>query len=227
MPPSPSSRDKGVTFHWGEGDATDFTEDSTREQLRDYLVVLDLIDEFGADCIGWQFQIGLLNQRPPSDFAEGLLNSACRPESTGETIPCATEADQGNALPAELMKRLLKEKGLHHAVFMHDMRWAGEYEGRTVWMLCNSGSGGAYAYNQDPDSLQGVHSYRQIRRKFPIAGGTFSGYGRPRNCDLGADLREGRKAGDGSWPGRDGRLAGGAEGRVVARGDPGMALADG
>ena len=61
MPPLAFVKDKGVTFHWGEGDATDFTEESTREQLRDYLVVLDLVDEFGADCIGWQFQIGLLS----------------------------------------------------------------------------------------------------------------------------------------------------------------------
>jgi len=41
------------------------------------------------------------------------------------------------------------------------------------------GSGGAYAYNHDAESLRGVHSYRQIVRKFPIAGGTFSGYGLP------------------------------------------------
>ena len=172
-------KEKGVTFHWGEGDGADFDEAATREQLRDYLVVLDLVDEFKADCIGWQFQIGLLKLRPPSDFAEGLLNSACRPESNGETIPCATEGDQGNVMPAELMKRLLKAKGLHHAVFMHDMRWAGEHAGRTIWMLCNSGSGGAYAYNHDPDSLEGVHSYRQVIRKFPIPGGTFAGYGLP------------------------------------------------
>lgn len=173
-------KEKGVTFHWGEeaSDSADFTEADTMEQLRDYLVVLDLVDEFKADCIGWQYQIGLLGLRPPSDFAEGLLNSVCRPESNGETIPCATEGDQGNVIPAELMKRLLKAKGLHQAVFMHDTRWGGEHEGRTVWMLCNSGSGGAYAYNQDPDSLVGVHSYRQIRRKFSIPGGTFSGYGR-------------------------------------------------
>jgi hypothetical protein len=187
---------KGVAFHWGEpaSDSGDFAKEHTLEQLRDYLAVLDLVDEFKADCLGWQYQIGLLNLRPPSDFAEGLLNSACRPESNGETIPCATEGDQGNTVPAELMKRLLKAKGLHHAVFMHDTRWGGEHEGRTVWMLCNSGSGGAYAYNQDPDSLKGVHSYRQIRRKFPIPGGTFTGYGLPgpitwaRCFSLGAEL---------------------------------------
>ncbi len=78
-------KDKGVTFHWGE-DATDFDENATREQLRDYLAVLDLAGEFKADCIGWQYQLGLIPLRPPSDFAEGLLNSTCRPESNGDTV---------------------------------------------------------------------------------------------------------------------------------------------
>ena len=94
-------KDKGVTFHWGEGNNTDFTEQATREQLRDYLTVLDLVNEFKADCVGWQYQLGLLPVRPPSDFAEGLFNSTCRPESNGDTIACATEADQGNLIPME------------------------------------------------------------------------------------------------------------------------------
>ena len=29
--------------------------------------------EFKADCLGWQYQLGLIPLRPPSDFAEGLL----------------------------------------------------------------------------------------------------------------------------------------------------------
>ncbi len=87
-------KERGVTFHWGENDAEDFAEDATREQLRDYLSVLDLLDEYKADCLGWQYQLGLLPLRPPSDFAEGLFNSACRPESNGDTVVCATEADQ-------------------------------------------------------------------------------------------------------------------------------------
>ena len=70
-------RDHGVEFHYGD----DFTEDATREQLRDYCAVLDLLGEFRADCLGWQYQLGLIRSLPPSDFAEGLLNSACRPES--------------------------------------------------------------------------------------------------------------------------------------------------
>jgi L-fucose isomerase-like protein len=172
-------KDRGVTFHWGEKDAEDFDERATREQLRDYLTVLDLVGEFKADCLGWQYQLGLIPLRPPSDFAEGLFNSACRPESTGDTIACATEADQGNVVPMELMKRLLKEKGLHQAVMFHDVRWGALHEGRFLWVLLNSGSCGAYAFNHDPETLQGVHSYRQPSLYFPTPGGTFAGESLP------------------------------------------------
>ena len=79
-------KESGVRFHWGEDGADDFDENATREQLRDYLTVLDLVSEFKADCVGWQYQLGLVPLRPPSDFAEGLLNSVCRPESNGDVI---------------------------------------------------------------------------------------------------------------------------------------------
>src|SRR6185295_17630091 len=92
-------REQGVTFHWKERGADDFDENATREQLRDYLAILDMVKEFKADCIGWQYQLGLIPLRPPSDLAEGLFNSACRPETDGNTIACATEADQGNVIP--------------------------------------------------------------------------------------------------------------------------------
>lgn len=169
----------GVTFHYGENSAEDFDESATKEQLRDYLAVLDLVKEFKADCIGWQYQLGLLPLRPPSDFAEGLLNSVCRPESNGDTIVCSTEADQGNAVPMELMKRLLLTKGLHQAVFFHDVRWGAMHEGKFLWVLLNSGSTGAYAFNHDPSSLKGVHSYRQPGMYFPHPGGTFAGESLP------------------------------------------------
>ena len=172
-------RDRGVTFHYGIEGAQDYDANATREQLRDYLAVLDLVKEFRADCIGWQYQLGLIRSRPPSDFAEGLFNSTCRPESNGDTIVDATEADQGNVLPMEMMKRLLQAKGLHQAVFFHDIRWGGEHEGRFLWVLLNSGSSGAYAFNHDPDSLRGVHSYRQPSTYFPVPGGTFAGESLP------------------------------------------------
>lgn len=170
---------KGVTFHYGGKAAEDFDENATREQLRDYLAVLDLVDEFKADCVGWQYQLGLVPLRPPSDFAEGLLNSRCRPESSGQAIATATEADQGNLVPMELMKRLLAAKKLEPAVMFHDVRWGGEHDGRFVWVLLNSGSCSAYAFNHDADTLEGVHSYRQPKGYFPIPGGTFAGESLP------------------------------------------------
>jgi L-fucose isomerase-like protein len=172
-------KQNGVTFHWGEADAEDFTEDATREQLRDYLAVLDMVEEYKADCLGWQYQLGLLPLRPPSDFAEGLFNSACRPETNGNTVVCATEADQGNAVPMEMMKRLLEAKGLHQAVMFHDVRWGGEHEGRFLWVLLNSGSCSAYPFSLNPDTLEGVHSYRQPALYFPVPGGTFAGESLP------------------------------------------------
>jgi L-fucose isomerase-like protein len=172
-------QDRGVQFHWGELGAEDFTELDSREQLRDYLTVLDLLAESKADCLGWQYQLGLISLRAPSDFAEGLFNSVCRPESNGDTIACATEADQGNVVPMEMLKRLLKDKGLHQAVMFHDVRWGAEHEGRFLWVLLNSGSCGAYAFNHEPDTLRGVHSYRQPRQYFPVPGGTFAGESLP------------------------------------------------
>ncbi|WP_394821987.1 hypothetical protein [Pendulispora albinea] len=172
-------KEKGITFHWGEKGAEDFDERATREQLRDYLVVLDLVNEFKADGLGWQYQLGLIPLRPPSDLAEGLFNSSCRPESNGDTIACATEADQGNLVPMEMMKRLLRDKGLHQAVMFHDVRWGAEHDGRFLWVLLNSGSCGAYAFNHDPDTLSGVHSYRQPSLYFPTPGGSFAGESLP------------------------------------------------
>jgi L-fucose isomerase-like protein len=170
---------EGVRFHWGEAEAEDFTPETTREQLSMYLAVLDLLEEFGADCVGWQYQLGLWPVIAPSDFCEGLLNSACRPESDGDVVITATEADQGNVVPMELMKRLLKKKKLHPAVMFHDVRWGGRHDGRFLWVLLNSGSCGAYAFNHDPDTLEGVHSYRQPRGYFPKPGGTFAGESLP------------------------------------------------
>lgn len=183
----------GVTFHWREADAADFDEQATKEQLRDYLAVLDLAHEFEADCLGWQYQLGLLPLRPPSDFAEGLLNSVCRPESNGDTLVCATEADQGNVIPMELMKRLLKKKGLHQGVMFHDIRWGAEHDSRFLWVLLNSGSCGAYAFNQDPSTLRGVHSFRQSAVYFPHPGGTFTGESLPGDLTWArAYLQQGR-----------------------------------
>jgi L-fucose isomerase-like protein len=54
------------------------------------------------------------------------------------------------------------------------------HEGRFLWVLLNSGSCGAYAFNHDPDTLRsGVHTYRQPSLYFPTPGGTFAGESLP------------------------------------------------
>ena len=186
-------RDRGLAFHWREAGAEDFDEAATREQLRDYLAVLDLVAETKSDCLGWQYQLGLINLRPPSDLSEGLLNTSCRPESSGEPLACATEADQGNAIPMELFKRLLKRRGLYPGTMFHDVRWGGEVDGRFVWVLLNSGSCSAYAFNHDPDSLRGAHSFRQPAQYFPVPGGTLTGESLPGRITWARTyLKEGR-----------------------------------
>ena len=169
----------GVAFHWNELDAADFNPQATREQLRGYLAALDLLTEFKADCLGWQYQLGLLHLLPPSDFAEGLLNSHCRPEGNGQVVITSTEADQGNLVPMELMKRILLAKGLPEAVMFHDVRWGAYHDGRFLWVLLNSGSCSAFAFNHDVSTLRGVHSYRQPSGYFPEPGGTFAGSSLP------------------------------------------------
>lgn len=171
--------DKGLELHWKEDGAEDFTEAATLEQLRLYFAALDLVSEFRADCVGWQYQLGLQPIVAPSDLCEGLFNTVCRPESNGDVLITATEADQGNLVPMELMKRLLAKKGLHPAVMFHDVRWGSTHEGRWLWVLLNSGSCGAYAFNHDADSLKGAHSYRQPAGYFPVPGGTLAGESLP------------------------------------------------
>ena len=76
-----------------------------------------------------------------------------------------------------------------------------QYEGKFVWVLLNSGSSGAYAFNHDADTLEGAHSYRQPAGYFPIPGGTMTGESLPgeitwarayiRNGDLWMDIGRG------------------------------------
>jgi L-fucose isomerase-like protein len=196
-------QDRGVVFHWQEAGAEDFTPEATREQLRGYLAVLDLLGEFQADCLGWQYQLGLLKLLPPSDFAEGLLNSHARPEGNGQVVITSTEADEGNLVPMELMKRILDAKGLPAAVMFHDVRWGARHADRFVWILLNSGSCSAFAFNHDTTTLVGVESFRQPAGYFPVPGGTFAGVSLPGPITWAR-----------SWIDRDGRLV-----MDVGRGD--------
>ena len=77
------------------------------------------------------------------------------------------------------MKRILKKKKLHQSAIFHDVRWGVEYKDKFIWVLLNSGSTGAYPFNHNPNTLKGVHSYRQTAGYFPVPGGTFTGESLP------------------------------------------------
>ena len=187
----------------------DFTESATREQLRDYCAVLDLLAEFRADCLG------LAVPARPDPVAAAVATSPkacstprCRPETNGSTIvDCAPRPTRATSMPMELLKRLLLAHGLHESVAFHDVRWGGEHDGRFVWVLLNSGSAGAYAFNHDPDTLRGVHSYRQPPAYFPIPGGTFAGESLPGAITWARAWLDGERARDGRRPRRGGRAA--------------------
>ena len=161
-----------MTFHWGESEARGLRRAAPPASSSATTSSCSICSsEFKADCLGWQYQLGLIPLRPPSDFAEGLFNSACRPESNGDTIVCATEADQGNVVPMELMKRLLKKKGLHQAVMFHDVRWGADARGALPVGAAELGL--VRRLRLQPRSrtrCAGVHSYRQPALYFPDAG---------------------------------------------------------
>ena len=107
----------------------------------------------------------------------------------------------------ELLKRLLKQKGLHQAVMFHDVRWGAEHEGRFLWVLLNSGSCGAYAFNHDPE-------YAPRRALVPAALALLPHPGRhlrrrePARCDdVGTRLHQGGCAVDGCRQRRGGEAA--------------------
>jgi len=93
----------------------------------------------------------------------------------------------------ELMKRGRKKKGLHEAVMFHDVRWGGWEDGRFLWVLLNSGSCSAYAFNHEPDTLRGVHSWRQPSMYFPKPGGTFAGVSLPGGITWARAWRDGEE----------------------------------
>ena len=171
--------DKGVTFHCGEEGAEDFTAKPPRSSCATTWRCWTWSTSSRPTASAGSTSSGCFRCGRRRTSPRGCSTPPAGPSRNGDTIVCATEADQGNLVPMEMMKRLLKEKGLHQAVMFHDVRWGGEHEGRFVWVLLNSGSCGAYAFNHDPDTLQGVHSYRQPRTYFPVPGGTFAGESLP------------------------------------------------
>jgi hypothetical protein len=176
----------GMTFRIGTDEATELTDRQLHEQLKMYVAVLRIADDFGLDAVGIQYQQGLKDLTPASDLPEGLLNNVERPPVTsrdgsrvlyeGAPLPHFNEADEGVAVDALITNRVWTAMGLDPATTLHDVRWGEQYGPDFVWVYEISGS---VPPSHLTGGYRGAVSWRQGPIYFPAGGGTIKGVSRP------------------------------------------------
>lgn len=182
-------RERGMTFHLGQDEATELTEAQLLDQCRMYVAAVRLADSFGCEAIGIQYQQGLKDLLPASDLVEGMLNNADRPPVTradgsaireGRAIVHFNEVDECAGLDGVLINRL--HSALHQPVetTLHDLRWGEDFtlDGRRefVWLFEISG---AAPPAHHAGGWAGSESLRQPPMYFPAGGGTLRGVAKP------------------------------------------------
>ena len=173
--------ERGMTFEFGEDEATDLTRGQVLEQCAMLIALARYADRFGLTSVGVQYQQGLARVCPASDFAEGALGSADRFPITGDDgtiirpgqpIPHFNEVDLGSAVPQVLWFRLLHGLDLPSETTLHDVRWGSEYEGQFYWDFEISG---AVPFAHLKGGISGAAGYRQRPEIFPLGGSTIAG----------------------------------------------------
>ena len=173
--------DRGMQFQFGSDPDSELTRDQVLEQCAMMIAMGRTVDAFGLSCVGVQYQQGLKDVCPASDFAEGAIGSTERfpiPNEQGniirpgKPIPCANEVDMGTALPQVMMFRLLDTLGLPAESTLHDIRWGSEYDGEFFWDFEISGS---VPFEHLKGGIPGAIGYRQDPMYFAKGGSTISG----------------------------------------------------
>jgi hypothetical protein len=181
---------QGLTFLWGQDEATELTERQTMEQCRMYVAAVRIAHEFGCATIGIQYQQGLKDLAPASDLVEGLLNNVNRPPVrsadgrrelfAGEAVPHFNEVDECAGLDGLLTNRLWRELGFAPENTLHDLRWGQHYKGNGVddyvWVFLISGAAPAQHFI---GGYRGARSERQPAMYFRLGGGTLKGVSKP------------------------------------------------
>jgi hypothetical protein len=181
---------RGITFKLGNDEATQLTERQVLEQLKMYIASVRIADAFGCDAIGIQYQQGLKDMTPASDFAEGMLNNVERPPVyhkqsrkvlfPNQALPHFNEVDEGAGIDCLVTNRVWSALGFDPANTLHDIRWGkyypGQYDDDFIWVFEISGA-------IPPSHLQGGYSEavseRQVPMYFPLGGGTIKGVSKP------------------------------------------------
>ncbi len=161
-------RTKGMEFKLGKNPKTSLTPDMVVFQMKVYLALLELRQQYGLSFIGVQDQLDWIDHYPATDLALGMLNNRLRPESDGQTIVAATEADDGAAITLQILKLL---SGGEPAGF-NDLRYWDPKRG--LYWLVNSGALAPYFARGSHSSLKGAWSERQTYMYFRKGGGTCS-----------------------------------------------------
>jgi len=152
----------------GNDPAKALTKDMVLFQMKVYFALLELKRQFGLDFIGVQDQLDWIEHYPATDLSLGLLNNRFRPESDGNTIAAATEADDGAAVTMQVLKLLSGGE----PVGFSDFRYWDPSQG--LYWFVNSGALAPYFAYGSHDSLEGSWSERQTYMYFKKGGGTCS-----------------------------------------------------
>jgi L-fucose isomerase len=154
-----------ATVHY-DGDR--LTPEKLDKQVRSYLAMRELIDEWRLDFTGIKGQPELTQYFATMDVAEALLNDPYDWNGPKQPQVCATEADMDGALTMQLLKLISGTP-----VLFADVRHY--HADKDVWDLCNSGQHATWyaARSDDPlENLAKVHLYPEVFY-FPAGGGSI------------------------------------------------------
>ncbi len=157
----------GMDIQLGKDPVKHLTKDMVIFQMKVYFALLELKQEYGLDFLGVQDQLDWIDHYPATDLTLGLLNNRLRPETDGETVVAATEADDGAAITMQLFKLL----NGGDPVGFNDFRYWDPAQG--LYWFVNSGALApyfAYGRHDSPD----IHVL-QKRRRNELGCGSYSG----------------------------------------------------
>jgi L-fucose isomerase len=164
--------EKGMDLRMGDDPVKHLTKDMLLFQMKAYFALLELKEQFGLDFLGVQDQLDWIEHYPATDLSVGLLNNRLRPESDGETVVTATEADDGAAVTMQFLKLL---SGGEPAGFNDFRYWDTE---KGLYWFVNSGALAPFFARGSHESLEGSWSERQTYMYFKSGGGTSSAVAR-------------------------------------------------
>jgi len=180
---------KGFTFHFGQDAKTELTLDQVLDQCRMYVAAARIVETFGCDAIGIQYQQGMKDLMAASDLVEGMLNNDDRPPvltvdgkpiRDDQAIVHFNEVDECAGLDALFTNRVHRALGQPAETTLHDIRWGDlDRSGTTkdyVWVLEISG---AAPPAHHIGGWAGSDSLRQPPMYFPFGGGTVRGIAKP------------------------------------------------